>query len=1055
MKNSFATVATQIVNYNTNIVELLTKLDLVSSSNESTVPVSFSNSVGELTSFNVPSLGFLLNEIQRLNNNINTIYSIDTKGALIQQSDNKYKKIITVDLNVEPNSISELNGISTFVAKKNWFFDAMLNPMLSVEIDLTDKIDSSVRKVLTRRYIVDFATTTDGSFTTTGQSALNQFNDRFRNISNINIDDFTDWYSTTPGLINDDVDEQMFDLEPNEVLYDGIFSVLKVEEDTLNRKLWYHLNTLDYIRNSDAVVKQLNIGDELILNVSGSSTKYKILEVSTVSANVKIRVERTTGNEPIPVLQGALKIYTPVLTNNKVYVSIGFDERNVIFLKSMDADNHLLAKDWSLGTGYYSNDLNLSSTDTDNGKTMEVFYEEKVMDYGKALNDLVEKKIPTDLGVTPNTPVLLSDNFKVVQINKHLTESGNYKTLSKKHNAQKKFKSELAQLDQAIIDKTKILKTSKMSKSTLKTFNHNLKQLTNKKSSKSKLLKSTVDEIISLSSSSVVSKVRPKYKVRGFWDMPDAVISRGSKYQEVVQFKVEYRYLSLEGKENSVQTFEVKKVDNTLSVNAAYSNWNVLLTDSRKRVLDDNGDSIWEVQDVADADTPNINQLEVSIQPNEKVEIRIKSLSEVGYPDSPLESVWSDILTVDFPDNLRDVLGDTDFILKEASQEEMKVRIDSELEAKGLDTHLSEMVVIGDKTLLHTDDSILTHVKDSTNGLQLSLFDYITQLEERLKTLEEQINKTQGILTVSVIRDSTEYPIINNEEIVFNVECEDYLDEYIGGSGRQYNNDIYVIKDFVLKVENTASSSELGLLSNRSYFTDSDFVRTDVAQTFWVNERDELLSNTGTGNTRTQLDNQFIWVSNYTSVDQVSATKLADNIGNDFISLSSNSITDVLSSTEYNVGYLESTILNFSNNNISLLESQKWVDSNISVTSNNKLLTSVHPVIQNLEDLVEVNQTKTKSINIGESNAVQIPLNIYFKMNSLNKNSGVGINYDYIDLNNATTSTRHIKKIRFFMENEADNKPFVFTIKFNINRNKIAIQKITPNLKMVRSSVVK
>ena len=57
------------------------------------------------------------------------------------------------------------------------------------------------------------------------------------------------------------------------------------------------------------------------------------------------------------------------------------------------------------------------------------------------------------------------------------------------------------------------------------------------------------------------------------------------------------------------------------------------------------------IEDVQNADTPNINQIDLSVQVNERVDIRIKSISEVGWPDSAVESSWSEILTVDFPDN--------------------------------------------------------------------------------------------------------------------------------------------------------------------------------------------------------------------------------------------------------------------------------------------------------------------------------------------------------------------------------------------------------------------
>lgn len=1062
-KNSFATVASQVVNYNSNILELLSKLDNISTSNESSIPINFTNEDGNLNTFNVPSMGYLLGEIQRLNNNINTLFSIDTNGALIQQSNNRFKKVITVDLNVEPATINRLNTIDSFVATNNWFFDSLLNPMLSVEIDLTDKVENNVRKALVRRYIVGFEKDSEGSLTNLGQSALNSFNNNFRGEINISLEDFEFWHGSTPGVIsplNPNYDEQMFDLDPNEVLYDGIFSVLKIEEDTLNRRLWYHLDTLDYIVTESGEGLELKEGDELILNQNNSTTRYRILEVSTASSNPRVRLERVTGLEPIPVLEGSLKIYSPVVFNKTVRVSIGYDERNVVFVKPMNADNHLLSKDWSQGTGYYSNDLNLTSNDSDNGKSMEQFYQEKVFDYGKVLKDMVTKKIPEDLGSIPNIPLLNEDNFKVVQVNKHLTDNPNTRSISNKHNTQVKLKSELNQIEEAIKSKNKELKTTKFSSpSTKKSFDNEIRQLINKKSSRSKQLKTTVDEILSLSSNVNISRVHAKYRVRGFWKMPEPRIVRGSRPQEVVQFKIQYRYISQDGQENPVESFKIKNEEGDLSENAAYSNWKEVMTDSRKRIKDEsNGEYYWEIQDVADADTPNINQLEIPIQENESVEIRIKSLSEIGYPDSPLESDWSEILTIDFPDNLTDVLGNNDFILREATQDELKVRIDTELESKGLDSHLSDMITVGDKEYMHTDEKILTNIRDENSGLQLSLFEYINKLENRIRSLEEAVNRTKGVLSVSIIRDEEDFSIKNNEEISFNVECEDYLDDFTGNgvpSGRVYSNDVYIIKDFLLRVENKASESILGLLSNRSYYSNSDFLRTDAPQVFWVNDRDEFVYNTSTGNTRTQLDNQFLYTSNFISVDNTTVVKLSENIGNDFQVADSNSLTNVLSQTEYNVGYSENSILDFVNNNNSVIETSKWVDDSPTVSSNNKLLTTIHPVVQNLENLVETNSDKIKSVSPGEENSIEIPINIYFKMNSIDPNSGNGNNYDYITLNNSTTTTRHIKRVRFFLENEADNRPFIFTVKFNINRNKVGIQKITPNKKLVRSARTK
>ena len=244
-------------------------------------------------------------------------------------------------------------------------------------------------------------------------------------------------------------------------------------------------------------------------------------------------------------------------------------------------------------------------------------------------------------------------------------------------------------------------------------------------------------------------------------------------------------------------------------------------------------------------------------------------------------------------------------------------------------------------------------------------------------------------------------------------------------------------------VKNNASDSPLGLLSGRTYLQNPDVYNTSAPQVFWVNDQDELLSSSTSGQTRGQLDNQFIWMTNYDSINQTTVTKLSENIGNLFVSNNKNTITDVLSSTEYNVGYNETSIMSFIGNNTSLLDPSKWIDSVVTVASTTKLLTTIHPVVQDLEKLVESNTEKVHTVNAGDKNSIILPLNIFFKMNALDINQ-TGLNYQYINLNNTTQTVKHIKKLKFFVENESENRPFTFTLKFNISRNKVIVKKSSP-----------
>jgi len=1048
IQSSFPTIADQVISYNKNIVEILTKINSLSTTRDSSVNIQIYDENGVLRSYTLPSFTSLKGEIDRLNNNINSLYSIDSAGAMIQTSNqNQYKKIITVDLNREPGDIGSLGSVSNFKALNNWFFDSLLSPIISVQLDLTGKIETNVRKIKSRRYIVDFAKDASGALTPLGQSALNSFNTLFRGNSSISISDFENWHNTTPGIVeplNPKFDEQVFDLEPNELLYDGEFSVLRIQEDRLNRKLWYVLDKLDYLVRSTNNTQQLSIGSELMVNSERTSTKYKVIEISTAESNPRVRLERLEGIEPIPVGISTLKMYSPVIYTQKVNISVGYDERDVIFVKALNAENNLLARNWSLGTGFWSNDLRLDSTTSDNGLTMEQFYIDYVYDYGEVLHDLVAKKTPNKLAGTPVAPTLNTTNFKVVQVNKHLTDTPDSNTIKQKHNLQLTLKSEVQQISDALIDKNKKAKFTKFKTESLrKQAELETEELIRKKDSKSKLLSTVAQEIITLSKNPNI-KVDPKFRVRGFWTMPSAIVTRGTRPQEIVQFRVQYRYVSKDGTEPAVETFNV---DNTQS-KAAFSNWNEFKTDARKRTFNPaTGEYTWVIEDIESADTPNINQIDISIQSNEKVEMRVKSISEVGWPESPTESDWSEILTIEFPDNLNNVINENDFILKEATSEDLKIKMNQELSAKGLDEHLSDTIVVNNLTFHHDATKILSGMKDE-NGVALDLYSYMKSLQDRIISLEEKISRAKGELEVIVLRNNQEFVLANGSETTFNIECEDYLDTYTGTgvpSGRVYANNIYVIKDFVVKLRNKSTSSSLGLLSNRTYLQNADVYNSSAPQTFWVNDQDELLTSETTGQTRTQMNNQFIWTVNYESVLDNNVNKISENIGNLFNTNSSNSITNVLGNNEYNVGYNETTLLSFLGNNKSLLDPSKWIDNSVSVSSTTKLLTTIHPVVQNLESVVETNTDKVKTINSGDANSVIIPLNIYFKMNSLDNNQS-GLNYKYINLNLSKNTVKHIKKIKFFLENESENRPFVFTLKFNINRSKVIVKKITQSI---------
>ena len=1019
-KNSFISMLEQIAVLNKNSVEIVSKLSDVVGSKDSSITVNYLNNNGETSQFQLPSVGFLKKEIDLANQNIQKLSGLDSESSVIINSENSSKKIKSVGLNREPKQISNLDVVSDFTQNTNWFFENLINPLLSIKINLDDKIDESINKVLCKRYIVQFEKDTNGEYTSAGLTSKNDFSDKFLYKNNITITSFQNWLNnpTNTGVLKGDeskyVDEQMFDVNYKEINYKGFFSVLKYETDNLNKKLWYHVNSLNYYDRNGAT-RKLAVGDILATTKKNSYTKWKVVEVNTSSSLNRLNLERIEGYDPVPIGTNVIEYYSPLTSNNDIKVSVGFAEYNIIFLKAVNTDNSIISSTWSKGMSYYTNDLSL---DTDSNVSMTDFYLTTVSDYGAVLKDLVAKQIPAKYGSLPNKPEIVSDNFKVVQINKHLTETKDYKTLKKLHGQKNAIKARIGQVNDAIIEKNRELNVKQFKSVAEKSKSENeLKELITKQESDTKLYSSYVSQI---SNSNAEASATPKFRVRGFWDMPDGVRTNGSKVQEVIGFEIQYRYGSKFGTQNITEGFEVKKnisAEQVLKKTGYFSEWNKIKTDIRKRVYDEStNDWIWEVEDISDADTPNVNQLDLSIKQNEKVEIRIRSISEVGYPDAPLISDWSEIFTVEFPDSLSDVLGDSEFILKEASQEEIKVQFENELAAKGINKHVQESYYVNEEYIAHTDKTIATSFKDEF-GNTISLYGYLIKMNDKILKLEEEIHRAKGELKVTLFRGTQETEIKNGSNIISVIELQDYVLNWSdstllqAGEIRMINN-VYMIDEFYLKIENVAKQNPLGLLTSDTNLPTTSSVANFVGL-------DGKLYN--------QAAHQYLYLND------------KDDTG---LSLYSSELTHGNTGTTSGTTYYvkNSTVLKDYENYYGtgapdILDDGLWYSNGADWLqhineSNESLGSTVHPKIDidsNTNELVDKNNDAIHIINASES--YNLPLNIYFKID-VHQQTGAQISV------NRSTITTVKKRLSLVIKPENSSRKFEFKLTFDLKRTR-------------------
>ncbi len=1062
--------AQEMRNYQ-NVMEIITKLDQSLHSNDSFVTLKTVDAQGNEVLSQFPTIGYFKQELDTVIKNLRILSGTEGNPASIQIGENAFKRIISADLNLEPKKINSLDAVSTFKTNPNWIFDAFLNPKISVEIDLTGKVDQSIRSVQARRFIVEFdksvSLDADGNevvtLTSTAQTRKAEFDAKYKGKSNIDIIEFVQWLKQ-PGLVNrvDNtlIDEDYFKLEANRLQHKGNFTVLGTDVDSVNKKLWYLLDTLTYydVSNPDnpPAPVQLKVGDLVNVNPNvanvTSTTVYKVIEISTVTSDLRVRFEQVYGEEPIPVRLNALAFYSEFVPSRKVRVSIGFDEYNVLFVRPFDEDNNLIGQEWSPGIGFYTNELKLENN---NGQEFSEYYIQQVYDYGIVLEDLVQKKVPNYYGLKPNAPLVNNDNFKVVQINQHLTNTVDAEKVRDLHNSKNDLASQVSQLQSAVENKNRLIETTTFdSQADRKKAEDELSTLQAKLKTKNETKFTIVKDI--LASKKNINKIEPKFRVRGFWPMPDPTTSTKTAPQEVVQFEVWYRYLNKSGAENPITTFpdiinsavrNSSELNTTVNpnltkpktVNGAFSNWQKYRTDARKRTQDTiTGEWKWEIVDVQDANTPNINQIDLAISPGERVEIKIKSLSEVGWPETPMESEFSDLLSIDFPDDLNNILSDDQFILKEASADDLKVAFQRDLDAQGLSQHLSSFVRVDNIYYAHKADAITSGFKDG-NGSILNLYDKLVEMVARITSLEEQLARGKGELSIFISNKGTKQKVFSGNNLTFNVNLEDYMiktkigmqNAPVDNGDRCYRNDVYIVEDFVLELNNSAASSPLGLLANRNYAQlpgglPSLFAWSQqVAQGIWVGSNNEILYKDQTGiatadtigpKLSTQINNQWIWLQNkdvngvaiygdarhttgtvglFSALASITQWEFPRNYATTPSGIQTEMARTVISSSA-NLGFESNNLYGGTVPNTSQAVSASAFDVTddknwswmVNYLPNNgryipntvsDLGTAIIPVISNFNDITDNSSQQLKILNIGDANTIKIPLKIMFR----------------------------------------------------------------------------
>ena len=767
IKNSLSTYLEQAMVMTGNSLETIDKISNAVSSSEDSVKLILTdpNDPKKTVEYVIPSFGYLKSEIDRLSASINTMTNItDGAGSRIRLSDGTYRKIIASKVPSEAPTITHVDNITNFNFKSNWFFEDMLNPSLYITWDMSNQISPETERVMIRRYILKCDT----------QAKIDAFNKELKGRNDIDYKGFLTFLLNN--RIKYTLDDEIKDLPPRSRRYFGTFSVIRIDMEkdlSGNNVKRYILDSLEFTdtRSGFENTRLLSVGDFVEVNSNPTTTRFEVIFVD--SAENKIGLKCIEGGEGVRIGADTLKISASQDTLVSADIPVGFDEREVIFVKSIDPDSNIPSTKWSPGVAFYSNELTYVD-DSGATQTLQKFYQRNVVDFGQVLLSYATDYYPSIReGIIPNKPVLNyasgEGDFKIVQINTQLTEAADNETFRTLVSDKIKVQSELDNIANEIAKQKELIQTTQYVS-------------TNDKLKEQSKLNTLIDNqsILSSNYNSIVNNIKaryesgsvvaPKYRIRGFWDIPDSKISSSSGEQKIIKFKIRYRYLSEYGNANKEEEFTY--TSGNASITGRFSNWNEIETKLRGRVKTSSGWE-WEKIDTSNPDVVNINQLDIPINPGEQVEIQVKSVSEAGWPSNPLESDWSDSIVVAFSDFAELEADDLSELISQNRVDAAVANVTKMF--SGNAAHMSSSFYTNDKYFAHTAESITSGFL-SPEQTPITLYDKLQDLQNQITMIIEQINSTVGDIIVTLFDNADEQKIytLSEGETTY-INAGDYL----------------------------------------------------------------------------------------------------------------------------------------------------------------------------------------------------------------------------------------------------------------------------------------
>jgi len=811
-KHTLSDVLKRLVLDIDNMNSFLFSLENVLESKSENVNVTQTKSDGTPYSINVPSFGYLKGKIEDINTRFDTLLSTNDDVIGIKSSNGEVRKF---ELKKTSQLLEELENIQNtsfslpteFGVKNNWFFESFLNPLLFVNLDIANILTDDIDSFVVKRLIINAVNNDDAA-------AYYDVNYKGRNdISLTAIKADLDANS-----IDYFEDDNIVDVDVAINRYKGTFDILRILEEegaqTLNLgqtvsviRRRYKLSTLSY---TDVIsgVKNTRILAEGDILITNNDSEYLVKSVNKTDTEVVL--ERIFGIDPLTIGAAGLRIKPRPFRSPELKINVGFNERQIIFIRPISKAKNLTVDDFSNGLTVFTNELTIGLPDSTT-TTLENYYTNFVSDFGLILLNLAkEKKLPAIVAAIPAPPALDTSNFTVVQVDRHIQDDKNITTLTDTIKEKASTETELQELSKKIDELKANITTVSKTPQESKRLQKQLAEVQKNRDEKTVTLSTLVTNLTLQISTTPQFVNKKKYRVRGFWQIPAPIVTTYGK-QQVVQFKYRYRYLSRTGTQPSAQQQTFLDTDGTKK-SATFSPWTEELTKPRVKELDTTtGLYNWVDENVSDSDQVNTNQLAIVIRKGEIIEIQVKSISEAGWPDNPVESEWSNPVQVAFPENISSE-EEAMVISQKTFADKTRLDFEKSLISRGLDTHLANQFTTGERFFAHKSQDISSGFFTS-EGNVIDLFEQLKSLKSTVESIQQAISIDKGVIKVSIIDpDGNVTDVVNGDTIsLFAGYYRDLIKDTTGGT-TVYNEGRIITKQYVVSIQNT-SATQLELIS--------------------------------------------------------------------------------------------------------------------------------------------------------------------------------------------------------------------------------------------------